>query len=115
MMKPSKNWKLEINTTEFGSVEFILENPDKKIKKRYPVRPQESDKVLEYLGGFLKTNKITPPLPSSLRGGLGSGAIKEIVIYKGAGSFTGLRVGAAIADALSLVWRVPVKIKKTPK
>ncbi len=111
MMKPLKNWKLEIDTTDFGSVEFILESHDKKIKKRYPMRPQESDKILEYLGGYLKTNKITPPLPSPLRGGIGRGAIKEIVIYKGEGSFTGLRVGAAIADALSLAWQVPVKVK----
>lgn len=110
MTKQLKNWKLEIDTTDFGSVKFILENQGKKIEKRYPVRPQESDKILEYLDVFLKTNKITPPIPP-LRGGVGRGAIKEIVIYKGAGSFTGLRVGAAIADALSLAWNIPVKVK----
>lgn len=93
---------LHIDTTEFGRVEFVLDKGKKKNKKSFPVRPQESEKILEYLDKFLKKSKIKNP----------KSEIKKIVIHKGQGSFTGLRVAAAIAQALSLVWGVPVKVVK---
>jgi tRNA A37 threonylcarbamoyladenosine modification protein TsaB len=63
----------------------------------------KSDKVLEFLDNFLNLSKIKNPKTE----------ISTIIIHKGEGSFTGLRVGAAIADALSLAWQVPVKVEKT--
>lgn len=67
----------------------------------YKITPQESHKLLEFLDDFLKKAKIKNP----------QSEIKKIVIYKkNTGSFTGLRIAAAIAQALSLAWTVPAKI-----
>lgn len=105
---------LHIDTVEYGKITFGLskspselisvsksssQNKRRITSRSFPVKPQESDKVLEHLDKFLKMLHVT------------SSMIHEIVIYKGQGSFTGLRVGAAIADALSLAWGVPVKVK----
>ena len=104
---------LYIDTTGFGKVRFTLEHQKKKISKTFLVHPQESDKILVFLDEFLKKSKITPPIPSPLRGGLGRGGIQKIIIYKkNTGSFTGLRIAAAIAQALGMVWQVPVKVIK---
>ena len=91
---------LYIDTIEFGKVSFALEDGEKKISKAFKVLPQESDKILVFLGQIFKQAKIRNPKVE----------IKKIVIYKGQGSFTGLRVGVAIAQALSMAWGVPVKV-----
>ncbi len=67
-------------------------------RKDFPVTPQESFKILEYLENFLKQNKVKKT------------EIKKIVIYKGKGSFTGLRVGVAIVQGLSLSLAIPLKV-----
>jgi len=100
MTKKSAKWNLGIDTTDFGKIVFSLDDGKKKIQKDFSVRPQESDKILEYLGQFLKTNKILHP----------KSYILNLLVYKGKGSFTGLRIAAAIAQALSLAWGVPVKV-----
>lgn len=98
---------LTIDTTEFGRVVFSLSPPfsSKKLtkmrvlKKSFKVIPQESNKILFYLDDFLKSFKIHNP----------QSEILNIVIYKGSGSFTGLRTVASVALGLSLAWQVPVK------
>src|SRR3989344_5900305 len=92
---------LVIDTTKFGKVEFSLEYQRRKIKQSFPVRPQVSDKILNFLDDFLKASKVFH-LKSD---------IKKIVIYKGQGSFIGLRIAAAIAQALSFAWSVPLTIQ----
>jgi tRNA threonylcarbamoyladenosine biosynthesis protein TsaB len=87
-----------IDTTDFGKVVFTIDGSNRKIKKSFPVSPQESFKILDYLDKFLKQSKVK------------KSEIKKIAIYKGKGSFTGLRVGSAIAQGLSLAWKVPVKV-----
>lgn len=91
---------LHIDTVDYGRVKFMLTGQKQNFQKVYKIIPQESDKVLEILEKFLKSAKISNQ----------KSEIEKIILYKGAGSFTGLRVGAAIADALSLAWQVPVKI-----
>ena len=92
---------LYIDTTEFGKLVFSLDDGKKQIKKSFSVRPQESDKILIFLQEFLQKNKIQEP----------KFKIQKIIVYKKAsGSFTGLRIAAAIAQALSLAWQVPVKV-----
>jgi tRNA A37 threonylcarbamoyladenosine modification protein TsaB len=113
--------ELHIDTVEYGKAVFSLKDGEKKIAKSFLVKPQESDKVLEFLDNFLKLSKIKNPTRLSgvssrrMTGAKSPHAdeadkISSIVIHKGEGSFTGLRVGVAIADALSLAWQVPVKV-----
>ena len=42
-------------------------------------------------------------------------AIERVVANKGPGSYTGTRVGAAIAQALGFAWNVPVKFVSAAK
>ncbi len=119
---------LYIDTTEFGKVSFALEDSKKKISKTFKVLPQESDRILSFLEKFLHNHKYQPlPVPPQWISQKSQGdfrgtpahilgrEIKKIVIYKGQGSFTGLRVGAAIAQALSMAWGVPIKIASKKK
>lgn len=93
---------LWIDTTEFGKIKFALKHQSKKASKIFPVMPQESDEILVSLHEFLKNSKIKNP----------KSEIRKIIIYKKkTGSFTGLRIAAAIAQALGMVWQVPVKVK----
>lgn len=94
---------LFIDTTEYGKVTFVLSALGKKdFTKSFPVKPQESSRILTDLEKFLMLAKIKNP-PAE---------IKRLVVYKGSGSFTGLRIGAAVAQGLSLAWQVPVKVVK---
>lgn len=99
--------ELHIDTVEYGKVRFKLVQKERKdIEKEYEVKPHESNLILENLDSFLKGAKIFNP----------KSEIRQLVIYKGTGSFTGLRIGMAVAEALSMVWQVPiaVKNKETP-
>ncbi len=89
---------LYIDTTDFGEANFVLEGKLGKKQKTFAAVPQESFKILEFLEKFLKQEKVSMQ------------ALKKIVLLKGQGSFTGLRVGAAIASGLSLGLNIPVKI-----
>lgn len=94
---------LYIDTTEFGNLVFKFEDKKKIFQKSYKIIPQESDKILEYLGLFINTLKIRNP----------ESGIRKIVIYKKkTASFTGLRIALVVAQALSLVWQTPVKVVK---
>jgi hypothetical protein len=107
---------LYIDTTDFNQVIFALApssppykggararpglNPGGgfKIKKQiYKIDPHQSHKTLEKLDEFLKISKY--PISS----------IKKIIVNKGPGSYTGVRVGVTHALALGLAWKVPVK------
>lgn len=113
---------LYIDTTEFGKLAFKLENRQKEFKKIYQLTPQHSGKILERLAAFLSASKIRLGRSSLISGGKaenstvqlslewGSQIRKIIICKKQSSSFTGLRIAVAIAQALSLAWRVPVKI-----
>ena len=93
--------QLFIDTTKYGQAAFGLSAPGKKdIRKTFQVLPQDSSKIIQNLDSFLKRAKIKNPQKE----------ISKIVVYKGQGSFTGLRIAAAAAQALSLAWGAPVKI-----
>ena len=105
MTDKSKKFNLYIDTTEYGKVTFKLEktafSKRRPSSKSFQVKPQESDKILIFLQEFLQKNKIQNP----------KSKFQKIIVYKKAeGSFTGLRIAAAIAQALSLAWGVPVKV-----
>lgn len=62
--------------------------------------PDKSQQVLVLIDEILKKNKKMP------------NEITEIEIKTGPGSFTGLRVGAAVANALAFALQIPVNGKK---
>lgn len=95
---------LYIDTTKHGNAIFVLDNGKEKNSKTFKVLPQQSDKILVMLNQFLNKSKIKN-LQSKIR---------KIIIYKGQGSFTGLRVAAAMAQALSLAWGASVIVKTKP-
>lgn len=76
---------------------------DKKLlMKSYKIDPHKSNEILTCLESFLLHHKIKLDDGTHLQ-------VKKIVVNTGPGSFTGTRVGAAHALALSLAWNVPLK------
>jgi hypothetical protein len=78
-------------------------------KKFYKIDPHKSHETLQKLAEFLNFVNIKPSPRPSPRGGGGENKIEKIVINKGPGSYTGVRVGVTHALALGLAWGVPVK------
>jgi tRNA threonylcarbamoyladenosine biosynthesis protein TsaB len=96
---------LYINTTDFNSVIFALSDGKKVWKKSYKVDPHKSHETLQKLEGFLLKSKILNS----------KSEIKKIVVNKGPGSYTGVRVGVTIALALGFAWNIPVQAKAKDK
>lgn len=78
-------------------------------KKEIKIGFQESEKILSLVSQILKQNK------TSLK------QLKGIVVFKGPGPFTALRVGIVVANTLSYALNIPVlgfrenEIKKPKK
>ena len=87
---------LYIDTTDYNHATFAIGNGRLR-KKTYKIDPRKSYKTLEKLAEFLRPIRN----PES--------AINKIIVNKGPGSFTGVRVGVTHAMALSYAWNVPVK------
>ncbi|MDR3642749.1 MAG: hypothetical protein P4L74_03950 [Candidatus Doudnabacteria bacterium] len=109
---------LYLDTTDFNSVTFAVSPEDSLlgaaprrlssgvlgiVRKVYKIDPHRSHETLGFLAKFLKSNKINHDF------------IKKIVVNKGPGSYTGVRVGVTIAMALGFAWGVPVKAIATNK
>ena len=89
---------LYIDTTDFNKVMFAI--GDKKIVKRtYKTDPHRSHETLGRLDDFLRKSKILNP----------KSYIKKIIVNKGPGSYTGVRLGITMAQALGFAWDIPVK------
>lgn len=62
---------------------------------------------------ILRSEAVIPSLDKLLRkNNLEFKDISEIFVFEGPGSFTGLRVGASIANALGYLLKIPVNGKK---
>lgn len=66
-----------------------------------PTGPDKSQQVLSLINQILKKNKKTLK------------DLTEIEVETGPGSFTGLRVGVSVANALGWALKIPVNNKKT--
>ncbi len=113
---------LYIDTADFNKVTFSLEDshqgkiprgqPSGGFRKTYKVEPHQSNEIIAKLEEFL-TLSFDRVIPSD--DGVKSkilnpkSLITRIVVNKGPGSFTGVRIGVTIAQALGLAWNVPVK------
>lgn len=88
---------LYIDTTDFNKATFAVSDGKKFAKRIFKIDPHKSHETLGLLDKFLKSNKIKHD------------SIKKMVVNKGPGSYTGVRVGVTIAMALGFAWGVPVK------
>ncbi|MDE2311578.1 MAG: tRNA (adenosine(37)-N6)-threonylcarbamoyltransferase complex dimerization subunit type 1 TsaB, partial [Patescibacteria group bacterium] len=77
---------LYIDTTDSHNVVFALKN-EKTFRKTYKIDPHKSHETLGRLHEFLKLSKLK------------ASDIKKIVVNKGPGSYTGVRVGVSLAMA----------------
>ncbi len=90
---------LTINTLDRDKVSFELKEGRKVVASYEADLPQnQKSDVLKHLEKFLTSSS----LPKSYK-------VSGISLVTGEGSKTGLRVGSAIAQALSLAWGIPVK------
>lgn len=90
--------KLIIDTTLPNMATFSVRETG--ASQSYEFERGHNDRTLTYLAAFLKTYKIKPT------------DIKKIQAFSGPGSYTGVRVGVTIAQALGFAWNVPVQISK---
>lgn len=87
---------LFIDTSDFNALTLIAVN-DKGFKKlSSKVEFNENYKTNEFLQKFLKREKIKLE------------SIEKIIVCSGPGSFTGLRVGVSLAQALGFGLGIPV-------
>jgi tRNA threonylcarbamoyladenosine biosynthesis protein TsaB len=85
---------LYINTSIREYLEFALVNKGKVFLLKKKVGIRQSEKALSLLDSFLKKNKFKLT------------DIKKIVVNRGPGSFTSVRLGIVLANTLSLGLKV---------
>lgn len=97
-----KKFTLTIDTSQIKEVTVVLEGDGLKKEKTYASTVHTSQQVL--------------PLIEALSSQIGISVqdIASIRLHTGPGSFTGLRVGASIANALGFLLDIPVNGKKQP-
>lgn len=91
--------KLYINTSD--NTKTIIGLNDERLEK--PTGPDKSQQVLVLMDQLLKNKKKK------------ISEITEIKVVIGPGSFTGLRVGVAVANALAWSLKIPVNGQKSVK
>lgn len=90
---------LYIDTADFNNATFVLSDGKKLWKKSCKIDPHKSYETLQKLEQFFKGNRQQAT----------GNSIKKIVVNKGPGSYTGVRVGVTHVLALGFAWDVPVK------
>ena len=84
---------LYIDTADFNQITFALGEGKSLRKKVYKLDAQKSHETLAKLEDFLQGKQPT---------------LQKIFVNKGPGSYTGVRVGVVMAQALGLAWGVQV-------
>lgn len=98
-----KNYTLlYINTTALDQAEIALISVHKLVKKTFKIRRNLSERLLVAIDRLLTSQNLPP-------GGLG-----RIVVRVGAGSFSGMRVGVATANALGYALQIAVYSIESP-
>lgn len=86
---------LFINTSDFGNLQLALISNGLVREFKTTVAFNENYKTNEFLQKFLKKSKAALP------------DISKIIVCSGPGSFTGIRVGVAMAQALGFGLGIP--------
>lgn len=87
---------LYINTTEFQKLELALVAKNFFAYFEESLEFNENFKTLELLEKFLQASKVK------------ISEIKKIIVCSGPGSFTGIRVGASLAQSIGFALNIPV-------
>lgn len=91
---------LLIDTTDNKNIKIGLRIKGEEVFIEQAFEKNSAQKVLPFIDQLLKDSNLTLK------------AIQEIEVNKGPGSYTGIRVGLAIANALSFALGIPVNGKK---
>lgn len=92
---------LEIDTTSSEEVKISLKVDNKEFSVNKKMDTKKREIVLEIIQELLNKHKV------ELKD------LTEIKVNPGPGSFTGIRVGIAIANALGFALKIPVNGKET--
>jgi len=92
--------KLSIDTSAINTAKIVLEIDGKRFEKTSESKIMKSQMVLPMIEEILREHKLRLT------------DITAITVVTGPGSFTGLRVGATVANALGYLLHVPVNGKK---
>ena len=97
--------RITIDTTDSQKIEVSLNIGDREDRIVEEVENRSSQKVLLLIDYLLRQN------------GMKLSQIEEVKVNSGPGSFTGIKVGVAIANALGFALGVPVngKVSAKPK
>ncbi len=90
---------LFIDTTSRDEVLLELEVNGEKFSKKNKILQNKKEMALKLIGDFLKEHKLNPQ------------DLSEIKVNPGPGSFTGVRVGVSIANAMGFALKIPVNGK----
>ncbi len=90
---------LYIDTTNKDEVILELEVNGEKFSKKNKILQNKKEVALNLVNSFLKEHKLTPQ------------DLTEIKVNPGPGSFTGIRVGVSIANAMGFSLKIPVNGK----
>lgn len=97
---------LHINTADLTKIVFTL-TEGRKVFTQYAqeMPPHSTHETLGHLEAFLKAQGWSMDKKPK--------EVEKIALYKKEGSPTGLRLGSAIAQGLSLAWGIPVALTDT--
>jgi len=87
---------LAINTASRNTQIALLQDNKILKEKEWVSANDESEKLMPEIDKLLKNKKLK------------YSDLNEIIVVKGPGSFTGLRVGVSVANAISYVQKIPV-------
>lgn len=94
------NYKLYFDTSDKSKIIVKLYKNSKLLSEKVEMRTYSSQVLLQAIEYICLKNNIVP------------NNISEIEINKGPGSYTGLKVGASVANMLSWYLKIPVNGKK---
>lgn len=91
---------LKIDTTDTNKISVGILEKNKKVDKIVENRKTSSQILLASILNILKKNKLD------------LSEVKGMIVNTGPGSFTGTRVGVAVANALGFALNIPVNSKR---
>jgi len=98
-----KKITLYIDTSRSTDTSVSIDIDGKKYTKTHSDKDLKAQAVLPLIDALLKKHKLT------------LFDISSISVHEGPGSFTGVRVGVAIANSLSFLLAIPINEKKVGK